>query len=299
MNARLQERFDRVESALDTLVDSITSYNPSVPAAASLLAADDDLTRGLDELSKHQSNYSLLLSLREVSTSLDERIKSTISLLAETRQELLRTSAESDDEDDRPRPLDFKELLEYAQRIAKYSVTNKSAPQGHDDQPNETSVDSVTNGTQKEIQPLSIANGDPKSESMPRQDQDDGEGRKPMPTFAPGEREWLEPDASAPRLPFPADEMVRGGALSRIQAKLDEGLDPSSMDLGRDLKTNAAGDQEEDAGAYQEHDGSVRRQSFVSRSTFSRPTAEEMRAEQERKEAMFQDMNLYNPDEDD
>ena len=49
MNAQLQERFDHVESALDTLVDSITSYNPSIPAASSLLEADDDLTQGLDE----------------------------------------------------------------------------------------------------------------------------------------------------------------------------------------------------------------------------------------------------------
>ena len=49
MNAILQGQLDRVEAALNTLVDSITSYNPSVPAAIDLLSADDELTRGLEQ----------------------------------------------------------------------------------------------------------------------------------------------------------------------------------------------------------------------------------------------------------
>lgn len=49
MNAALQSQLDRVESSLNTLIDSITTYNPSVPAAIDLLSADDELTKGLEQ----------------------------------------------------------------------------------------------------------------------------------------------------------------------------------------------------------------------------------------------------------
>lgn len=49
MDAALQSQFQRVETALNTLIDSITSYNPSPQAAVDLLAADDELTKGLEQ----------------------------------------------------------------------------------------------------------------------------------------------------------------------------------------------------------------------------------------------------------
>lgn len=49
MNAILQSQLDRVETALNTLIDSITSYNPSIPAAIDLLSADEELTNGLEQ----------------------------------------------------------------------------------------------------------------------------------------------------------------------------------------------------------------------------------------------------------
>ena len=48
MNLEIQNQFDRIESALDTLIDSITSYNPSQTAAIALVEADDGLSRGLE-----------------------------------------------------------------------------------------------------------------------------------------------------------------------------------------------------------------------------------------------------------
>lgn len=48
MNTELQAQLDRIEAALNTLVDSITSYNPSPAAALSLVAADDDFNTGLN-----------------------------------------------------------------------------------------------------------------------------------------------------------------------------------------------------------------------------------------------------------
>jgi hypothetical protein len=49
MDSVLLTQFQRVEAALSTLVDSIASYNPSHQAALDLVAADDELSRGLDE----------------------------------------------------------------------------------------------------------------------------------------------------------------------------------------------------------------------------------------------------------
>lgn len=45
----LNEQFERVEKALTTLVDSIAAYNPATQAAVDLLAADDELSQGLDQ----------------------------------------------------------------------------------------------------------------------------------------------------------------------------------------------------------------------------------------------------------
>ena len=49
MDDILQTQFDRVEQALGTLVDSIASYNPNPQAAIDLVAADNELSHGLDQ----------------------------------------------------------------------------------------------------------------------------------------------------------------------------------------------------------------------------------------------------------
>ena len=49
MNPTIQAQLDRLETSLTALVDSIASYNPSIPAASSLLQADLDLQDGLDQ----------------------------------------------------------------------------------------------------------------------------------------------------------------------------------------------------------------------------------------------------------
>ena len=45
----LSAQFDRVEQALGTLVDSIAAYNPNPQAAVDLVAADEELSQGLDQ----------------------------------------------------------------------------------------------------------------------------------------------------------------------------------------------------------------------------------------------------------
>jgi hypothetical protein len=53
MEQILSTQFDRVDKALSTLVDSIAAYNPSPQAAIDLVAADDELSHGLDQRKSH------------------------------------------------------------------------------------------------------------------------------------------------------------------------------------------------------------------------------------------------------
>ena len=38
-----------METALNTLIESISSYNPSIQAAVALIEADDELSKGLEK----------------------------------------------------------------------------------------------------------------------------------------------------------------------------------------------------------------------------------------------------------
>jgi len=49
MEELLDQRFQRLDTALNTLIDSITTYNPSPAAANDLVAADDALSEGLEQ----------------------------------------------------------------------------------------------------------------------------------------------------------------------------------------------------------------------------------------------------------
>ena len=49
MLSSLQSRYQRVEKALDALIESVAAYNPSLSAAEELVEADDEVSQTLDE----------------------------------------------------------------------------------------------------------------------------------------------------------------------------------------------------------------------------------------------------------
>lgn len=49
MLSTFQTKFQRLEQALNTLVESVAAYNPSVTAADELVAADDELNKSLEQ----------------------------------------------------------------------------------------------------------------------------------------------------------------------------------------------------------------------------------------------------------
>jgi len=59
MEELLDQRFQRLDTALNTLIDSITTYNPSPAASNDLVAADDALSESLIQRNIYTSAQSL------------------------------------------------------------------------------------------------------------------------------------------------------------------------------------------------------------------------------------------------
>jgi hypothetical protein len=49
MDTYIDSRFERLEKALTNLIDSVNKYHPSTIQAKELEAADEELTKGLEE----------------------------------------------------------------------------------------------------------------------------------------------------------------------------------------------------------------------------------------------------------
>jgi hypothetical protein len=86
----LSTQFDRVEKALTTLVDSIAAYNPSPQAALDLVAADDQLSQGLDQRKTSLSRDALITDCRQLP---DTKPTMPASSLCEPRWTLLKSSS--------------------------------------------------------------------------------------------------------------------------------------------------------------------------------------------------------------
>ncbi|KAI9823496.1 MAG: hypothetical protein M1819_001339 [Sarea resinae] len=246
MDAILQSQFQRVESALNTLVDSIASYNPSTTAAQDLLNADDELTAGLNQLSKHQANHRRILSLRSTSEALDGEITSTLRLLATTRAELLALPAGPAPADD-ARPVPYAELLAYAKRISKFSVPppGYAVPQLQPQPPAEAEAQAHAQQTgQKQIDSAgppnsNPTNGTPAPAPATASPNPGGDATQHIATSAntgialtsldAPEQAWLNPSAHIPFVPWPSEETIRRGALAHIQTLLEQGQDPDAV----------------------------------------------------------------------
>ncbi len=267
MNAAIQSQLNRVESALTTLIESIAAYNPSISAANTLLAADDELQRGLKQLARHQANHAHILSFHEKIDQQNAQITSTVAALADLRTDLLSTPTSLPLKDTRKVP--YTEILLYAKRISRYTVPPASRPPLPPAQP------------QIVADPTPAVNGDAEG---PKKVGEEGKG---IGTEALGadERQWLEPLMQMPFVPWVDDDTMRRGALAQIQALVERGEDPA------DVKSEGAEeDGVKEAGSGMED---------VVREQMADLGGRDVRREQESKPAVFSGLDLYDPDEDD
>ncbi|KAF2807657.1 uncharacterized protein BDZ99DRAFT_464576 [Mytilinidion resinicola] len=283
MDAILQAQFQRVETALNTLIDSITSYNPSTQAAVNLVAADDELSKGLEQLAVHQANYARILSLRQTVTSLEGQLKGSLTALADLRKELLATPATTFPASSRHVP--FDEVLQFAKNLAKYTAPSAiRPPPAKEVAPPEQTDQADVNMSNGVGTPANRgANDDPAKEK--------GDG-KAQSTLTQAQKDWLEEASRAPFMPWPTDNIIRGGALGHIQGMINRGQDPATV-LGPAEQEaedkRRAEEVEREKQEQQEREAEARRResAYVSGARPTQPP-----------QAVFQGLDMYDPDED-
>ncbi|KAL8944892.1 MAG: hypothetical protein Q9216_000182 [Gyalolechia sp. 2 TL-2023] len=246
MNVIIQGQLDRVEAALNTLVSSIESFNPSVPAAIDLLAADTELQKGVQQcnalsvysfvaqepsdiapVAQHQAYYARILSLRSAIEAHEQQRKSTLSVLADARKGLLSTPATTFPETSRNVP--YTELLDYASRISRYTVPPTFREPPPPPKPTFTAISTdnvapLANGVSDAVTEAREANAAANGE-VPRAENEKGVG---VSSLQQSEVNWLNPMAQIPFTPWPTEDVIKRGALGQIQVMVEQGIDPGS-----------------------------------------------------------------------
>ncbi|KAK0121446.1 hypothetical protein ONS95_009740 [Cadophora gregata] len=241
MDVLLDSRFERVEKALATLITSISTYNPAPALANDLVAADAELSEGLEQLSTHQSNYARLCALRETSSALDNQIRDTLILLTTTRRDLLAIPATN--LPTAVNPISYSELLSYARRISKYTLPPTyrepmagDAPETGSNTPKEPNSQTQTNGTNT---PVVATNGETHSVREGDAGQSQASQHPGVSSNLSRWEQYLNQPADLPFVPWPTEEAIRKGALASIQILVDQGIDPATFDPEKSAELEA------------------------------------------------------------
>ncbi|KAK7187391.1 hypothetical protein DPSP01_002517 [Paraphaeosphaeria sporulosa] len=243
MDVTLDGVFSRVETAFTTLVDSIAAYNPSLQAAGDLIAADDELARGIDKLAQHRENSARIHVLRAEREALEEQFRSSVAALAELRRDLFATPVTKFPDDLRPVP--FDELLQYAKNIAQSTVPptyREALPEKQSEDRSKPTEDGASSAVP------SNAVGTPAQQPAQEAPQHTAEVQAregEEQAITEEEAEWLKKLKASgfAWYPWPDEDKIRRGNLMQIQHVLDRGRDPTSEDLtklGEDEKDRIA-----------------------------------------------------------
>lgn len=204
MDQVVLEPLGNITTSLNTLTTSLTTTNSfaAAPAAAgSLLSADDALSSALATLKKHQDNYAHILHLRSEALRLENQIKDTIRQCNAYTSEINSISpsileeSDSDEEEDAKTEVDYITLLTLASRIATYNTAAQREA--------ETSLQRIKREAQMN------GNGEPHAEP--------GAG---ITGLLDAE---IAKDRAMKGMAFPDSEILRLGALGRLQVIREQG----------------------------------------------------------------------------
>jgi hypothetical protein len=265
MDRYLDARFDGVERALQALINSIASFNPSVSPAQDLVAAQEELNAGLGELEKHQNNYRRIQQLEEETDRLDKQIQDSVTEVFKTRQEIKGTPVTKYPSSGPARNFSYQDLVNYASRISRTTmpppgVTNGvdlSGPSITDDSP--AAGDAASSSTGANNQP-------PINGAEHSTDSSAGQAGSSS-TFHP-QSVTLGKSTALPEhmlratnlldgsqfYPWPTEQQIRSGALAACQRLADQGIDPKNYDPDEQerLKKEAELEQQRQAAAEEE-----------------------------------------------
>lgn len=153
--------------------------------------------------------------LRQTAESLDQNLRNTIQLLAETRKDILAIPSSTTPDEPR-REVKVDELLSYAKFISKTTVPPTFRKQDLAPLPSkQIAAESapMTNGTSTPLPAL------------------DDLLKESTSTKAPDEasQSFLNPLQNTPFEPWPSIGVIQSGALANIQRMVENGQDPGSV----------------------------------------------------------------------
>ncbi|KAL6872843.1 vitamin-D-receptor interacting mediator subunit 4 domain-containing protein [Trichoderma novae-zelandiae] len=228
MDTYIDSRFERLEKALATLIDSVTKYHPSPIQAEELKNADNELCKGLEQVEIHQRNHLRIQQLRQMSNSLDAQIRETLTSLATTRKDLVTTQVTTYPSEPNY-PILYEELLGFARRISKTSMPPAA-------------ILNAMAGNQESQTPLPDSQA---QRAMTPAAQTPSAMQSPAPTNGVAEQQaqasahtslpdnmnqFLNPLSGQLFFPWPLEDKIRSGALASNQILLEQGIDPRGYD---------------------------------------------------------------------
>jgi hypothetical protein len=204
MDQVVLEPLGNITNSLDhltTLLTTTNSFAGAPVAAESLLSADDALSSALATLKKHQDNYAHILHLRSEALRLENQIKDTIRQCNAYTSDINSISpgileeSDSDEEEDAQPEVDYNTLLTLASRIATYNTAAQREA--------ETSLQRIKREAQIN------GNGEPHAE--------------PGAEITGLLDAEIAKDRAMKGLAFPDSEILRLGALGRLQVIREQG----------------------------------------------------------------------------
>ncbi|KAI5845809.1 vitamin-D-receptor interacting mediator subunit 4-domain-containing protein [Morchella snyderi] len=202
MNTIVKRSFDSLETSLESLVESVSSYNPSPPAAIAVVNADDTLTESLEQLDEHQQNYQRILSLRATSETLNKQLTELLETLSEARKEVLNVAMTKFPQSNE---VPYNELLTYARKISKYTRPPQSSRY--------TQPASVDHTSRSVDNPNSSMNNNSNGDTGHA----DSQATRTLPLgLSEEDVTALDPSSQMPFTPWPSEEVMKRGALSHM-----------------------------------------------------------------------------------
>ncbi|KAK7403095.1 hypothetical protein QQX98_011160 [Neonectria punicea] len=232
MDKHIDSRFERLEKALTSLIDSVAKYHPSAAYGLELENADNELSKGLEEVQTHQNNCLRIQHLRESSAVLDAQIRDTLSSLATTRKDIVTTQTTTF-----PAgpiySIAYEELLRYARRISKTTMppagTINALPPSPDIQTPLPDSQAMTPSAppSSQVQSPAVMNGTPQMTSEPATQQTTLSANTILPEVM---SQYLNPLSGQLFFPWPLEDKIRAGALALNQVLAEQGIDPKGYD---------------------------------------------------------------------
>ena len=206
MNEEMQMRLDRIDSSVSKLIQSISTGAAAQDAASELLDADCQLSASLHRLAEHQRNHATIVALRQTSIHLDDKLASSIKLLADLRSELLSAKINTRSPS---QPVATSSLLQYAASIAKFS---KPLPMT-DPRRRQPQSDMLSPGTQVKRESPATSTGLDNPLEIPK-----GSDLR----LSPAEADWIGTQSMSAFVPWPSEDVIRQGHLYLSQNNLSQ-----------------------------------------------------------------------------